>query len=72
MTERDRFELDLADALRAYADTLYGRMLEPSAKRYFLDKTPAYGLVVDFLARVYPATHFIVLTRHPIAIFSSF
>jgi hypothetical protein len=66
-------EKDYYEACRAYLDVLYGRMLETSGgKRYFLDKTPAYGLVVDFLAKVYPETHFIVLTRHPIAIFSSF
>ncbi|MFQ6105227.1 MAG: sulfotransferase [Candidatus Glassbacteria bacterium] len=66
-------EKDYYAACRAYLDVLYGKMLEASGgKRYFLDKTPAYGLVVDFLARVYPETHYIVLTRHPIAIFSSF
>lgn len=65
-------EADYYDACRAYADTLYGRMLEPTGKRYFLDKTPAYGLVVPFLAKLYPQAKFIVLTRHPLGIFSSF
>jgi len=65
-------EADYYDACRAYADTLYGRMLEPTGKRYFLDKTPAYGLVVPFLAKLYPNAKFIVLTRHPLGIFSSF
>jgi hypothetical protein len=65
-------EADYYDACRAYADTLYGRMLEPTGKRYFLDKTPAYGLVVPFLAKLYPNAKFVVLTRHPLGIFSSF
>ncbi|HJL16971.1 MAG TPA: sulfotransferase [Sandaracinaceae bacterium LLY-WYZ-13_1] len=65
-------EEDYLDALRCYADTLYGRMLEPTGKRYFLDKTPAYALVLDFLARVYPEARYVVLTRHPLAIFSSY
>jgi len=65
-------ESDYYDACRAYADILYGRMLEPSGKRYFLDKTPAYGLVVPFLANLYPQARYVVLTRHPLAIFSSF
>jgi hypothetical protein len=66
-------EKDYYEACRAYLDILYGSMLETSGgMRYFLDKTPAYGLVVDFLAKVYPKTHFIVLTRNPIAILSSF
>lgn len=67
-----RQEDDYLDALRAYADTLYGRMLAPSGKRFFLDKTPAYGLVLDFMAKVYPEAKYVVLTRHPLAIFSSY
>jgi hypothetical protein len=67
-----RKEEDYLDALRAYADTLYGRMLAPSGKRYFMDKTPAYALVLDFIAKVYPGAKYVVLTRHPLAIFSSY
>jgi len=37
-----------------------------------LDKTPAYALVLDFVARLYPKAKFVVLTRHPFAIWSSF
>jgi hypothetical protein len=70
-------EADYLDALRAYADTMYGRMLEPdptkpSGKRYFMDKTPAYALVLPFLTQLYPRAKYVVLTRHPLAIFSSF
>jgi len=66
-------EKDYLDALRAYTDVMYGRMLQnASDERYFLDKTPAYGLIVDFLAKLYPEAKFIVLTRHPAAIFASF
>ncbi len=70
--ELPRGEEDYLDAVRAYADTLYGRMLAPTGKRYFLDKTPAYALVLPFLERVYPEAKYVVLTRHPLAIFSSF
>jgi hypothetical protein len=65
-------EADYLDALRAYADTLYGRMLDPTGKRYFMDKTPAYALVLPFLTQLYPRAKYVVLTRHPLAIFSSF
>jgi hypothetical protein len=65
-------ETDYLDALRAYSDTLYGRMLAPTGKRYFLDKTPAYALVLPFLTRLYPNAHYIVLTRHPLAVMSSY
>ena len=68
-----RGELDYIDACRAYCDTLYGRMLQTKpGKRFFLDKTPAYALVLDFLARIYPAAKYVVLTRHPLAVFSSY
>jgi hypothetical protein len=67
-------EQDYWDACRAYLDVLYGRMLETAdeKERYFLDKTPANALVLPFLAKVYPNARFIVLTRHPAAIFASF
>jgi hypothetical protein len=65
-------EQDYLDACRAYADTLYGRMLSTTDRRLFLDKTPAYALVTDFLTRLYPNAHYIALTRHPLAILSSY
>ena len=66
-------EQDYIDACRAYSDGLYHRMLETKpGKRFFLDKTPAYALVLDFLARIYPAAKYVVLTRHPLAVFSSY
>lgn len=66
-------EQDYIDACRAYTDTLYGRMLSSApGKELFLDKTPAYSLVLDFIARIYPHAKYTVLTRHPLAVFSSF
>ena len=65
-------EQDYVDAVRAYCDTLYGRMLSTSDCSYFLDKTPANALVLPFLQRVYPDAKYVVLTRHPLAVFSSF
>jgi len=66
-------EQDFLDACRAYTDTLYGRMLATRPdKRLFLDKTPAYALVTDFVERLYPNAHYVVLTRNPLAILSSY
>lgn len=66
-------EQDYIDACRAYADTLYTRILATKpGKTLFLDKTPAYALVLDFLERIYPHAKYVVLTRHPLAIFSSY
>ena len=67
-----RGESDYLDALRAYTDTLYERLLEPSGRKFLLDKTPAYALVLDFLAKLYPKARYVVLTRHPMAVWSSF
>jgi len=67
-----RGEEDYLDALRAYADTLYGRMLGTSDKSRFVDKTPAYALVLPFLTKLYPEAKYVVLTRHPLAVFSSY
>lgn len=65
-------EQDYWDACRAYADTLYGRRLAASGRTRLLDKTPAYALVLPFLRRVYPDAAYVVLTRHPAAIFASY
>jgi hypothetical protein len=65
-------EQDYLDALRCYTDTLYGRMLQKSGKRYFMDKTPAYALVLPFLRKLYPDARYLVLTRNPIAVMSSY
>ena len=67
-----RGEADYLDALRAYTDTMYGRMLATApGKRFFVDKTPAYALVMPFLERLYPDAKYVVLLRHPLAILTS-
>jgi hypothetical protein len=69
-----RGEEDYLDACRAYTDVLYGRMLEArgKGKPLFLDKTPANALVLPFIAKLYPRARYVVLTRHPAAIWSSY
>lgn len=64
-------EADYLEALRAYPSTLYEKVLAPTGKSYFLDKTPAYGLVLPFLVKLYPRAKYVVLTRHPLAILHS-
>ncbi len=65
-------EQDYLASLRAYTDAIYSRLLEASGRRVLLDKTPAYALVLDFAARLYPRSRYVVLTRNPLAIWSSF
>jgi Sulfotransferase family len=69
-----RGEADYLDACRAYTDVLYGRMLEArgNGKPFFLDKTPANALILPFIARLYPRARYVVLTRHPAAVWSSY
>jgi hypothetical protein len=66
-------EEDFLAACRAYADHLYARWLENAPGRSrVLDKTPAYALVLPFLARLYPEARYVVLTRSPLAVLSSY
>lgn len=66
-------EEDYWEACRAYCDVLYGRYMEATGGLpVCLDKTPAYGLILPFLMKVYPDAKYVVLTRHPLALFSSF
>lgn len=69
-----RGEADYLDACRGYMDVLYGRMLASrgAGKTYFVDKTPANALVLPFISKVYPDARYVVLTRHPAAVFSSY
>ncbi len=65
-------EQDYWDACRAYCDVLYGRYLSTSDKQICMDKTPAYALVLPFMMKVFPDAKYVVLTRHPLAVFSSY
>jgi hypothetical protein len=46
--------------------------MERAQETICLDKTPEYTTVWPFLTRVYPDAKYLVLTRHPAAILSSF
>jgi len=73
VSQLPRGEADYWDACRAYCDVLYGRyMSRYPEKAVCLDKTPAYGLILPFMMRVLPDAKYVVLTRHPLAMFSSF
>ncbi|MDZ4859764.1 MAG: sulfotransferase [Candidatus Hydrogenedentes bacterium] len=65
-------EQDYWAACRSYCDVLYGRFMEGSGKTVCLDKTPAYGLILPFIAKVFPDAKYVLLTRHPLATFASY
>jgi hypothetical protein len=59
------------EAIRAAAVRLYDAALAPSGKRFFLDKTPRYYLIVDELREVFANARFIFLVRNPLAVLAS-
>jgi hypothetical protein len=59
------------EATQSMALYLYRRALEPSGKKYFLDKTPRYYLIIPELRRIFPKAAFIFLLRNPLAVLSS-
>jgi hypothetical protein len=67
-------EADYLSALRAYTGAIYRGLVEAKGgdATLVLDKTPAYALNLDFLVRLYPDARYIVLTRHPIAVWCSY
>ena len=65
-------EQDYWGACRAYCDALYGRLMDGKPETICLDKTPAYALVLPFMMKVFPDAKYVVLTRHPLATFSSY
>jgi len=60
-----RGEADYLDALRAYTDTMYERiMAKAPGKRLFLDKTPAYALVLPWLGFLLSTTLVVAALSH--------
>lgn len=65
-------ERDYLDGLRAFTDTLYGRLAAAHRAERVVDKTPAYALILPFLTKLYPSARYVVLTRHPFAMWVSY
>ena len=59
------------DAIRAWAQVIYGNALDRSGKKYFLDKTPRYFFIIPELYRLFPKAKFIFLIRNPLAVLAS-
>jgi hypothetical protein len=73
ISQLPRGEADYWDACRAYCDVLYGRYMQANGnKPVCLDKTPANALILPFMQKVFPDAKYVVITRHPLAMFSSF
>jgi len=59
------------EALRLWAHTIYGNALNKGNKKFFLDKTPRYFLIIPDLYRLFPKAKFIFLLRNPMAVLAS-
>lgn len=60
------------EGVRRMYSYLYERALEGSGKRYFLDKTPLYYLIIPELYQVFSDARYIILLRNPLAVLNSF
>ena len=56
-------------AMREFALSLYDASAQ--GRRYFLDKTPRYYLLIPQLQRLFPDARFVFLLRHPLATLAS-
>ena len=62
---------DWIEGVRRMYGYLYNRLLEPSGRSRFLDKTPRYYFIVPELRRAFPAARFVFLLRNPLAVLDS-
>jgi len=58
-------EEDLYKYIREFALNVYQNLSDENSI-YFIDKTPRYFLIIDFIAKVFPDAKFIFLTRDPL------
>lgn len=59
------------DGIREMARVIYGNALDRSGKRFFLDKTPRYYLIIPELLDLFPQARVVILLRNPMAVLAS-
>jgi hypothetical protein len=59
-------------AARAFATTTYNRYLQAADKSVFVDKTPRYYHILDFIEALFPKAHKIWLKRNPLDVALSY
>lgn len=62
---------DYYDLLRKFVISLYEKTVNDDRVKYFIDKTPRYYLITEFLAEVFPKARFVFLFRNPLEVLSS-
>lgn len=64
-------EQDWYRHIRDFSTSVYSDLSDSNA-RYFIDKTPRYFLIVDFIKKIYPDAKLIFLFRNPVEIVASY
>lgn len=59
-------------AARSIAQAAYKTYIKNTRKRIFVDKTPRYYAVLDFLSELFPSSRKIILLRNPLDVFASY
>jgi hypothetical protein len=59
------------EKIREMYASLYGVLLEPTGKSFYLDKTPRYYFIIKELHELLPDAKFIILLRNPLAVLAS-
>ena len=54
-----------------FLNAFYQKAMKHQGKKYFLDKTPRYYLIIDELMETFSDASFIFLVRHPVAVLNS-
>jgi len=62
---------DFYGALEKFILSLYFHASSKIDVKYFLDKTPRYYMIIDFLSDVFPSAKFIFLFRNPLEVLAS-
>jgi glycosyltransferase involved in cell wall biosynthesis len=60
------------EAARAYALSIYNRLLAEAGRDVLIDKTPRYYLILPFLKQLFPNAKFVWIRRNPLDVAASF
>jgi len=60
------------DAARAYALSIYNRMLTEAGRSVLIDKTPRYYLILPYLKQLFPLAKYLWIHRNPLDVAASF
>ena len=63
---------EVKQGFRSFVKTIINAKLEKANKNVFVDKTPRYYLIIDFIASLFPEAKIIFLTRNPFDIAVSY